>query len=68
MCRSLNVSDSNLPSCIFDVAVTNDTTFTDQENFKQGTLFYFQTFSVIRIKETFHALVPSKEIIDNILK
>ncbi len=36
MCKSLNISDNDLHSCIFDVAITNDTTFTEQENFKRG--------------------------------
>ena len=36
MCKSLNISDNDLHSCIFDVAITNDTTFTDQETFKRG--------------------------------
>ncbi|XP_022808830.1 mucin-like protein [Stylophora pistillata] len=35
MCNSLNISDNDLQSCIFDVAITNDTTFTDQETFKR---------------------------------
>ena len=39
MCQSLNISDNDLQSCIFDVAITNDTTFTDQETFKRGKLF-----------------------------
>ena len=38
MCQSLNISDNDLQSCIFDVAITNDTTFTDQETFKRGKL------------------------------
>ena len=37
MCQSLNISDNDLQSCIFDVAITNDTTFTDQETFDQET-------------------------------
>ncbi|XP_022804999.1 uncharacterized protein LOC111342215 isoform X2 [Stylophora pistillata] len=35
MCKSLKISDNKLKSCIFDVAITNDTTFTDQETFKR---------------------------------
>ena len=37
-CKSLGISDSDLQSCIYDVAITNDTTFTDQEGFKRGML------------------------------
>jgi len=36
LCKSLKISDKDLHSCIFDVAITNDTTFSDQETFKQG--------------------------------
>ena len=43
MCKSLNISDNDLHSCIFDVAITNDTTFTDQETFKRGKVFEFNT-------------------------
>ena len=41
MCKSLNISDNDLHSCIFDVAITNDTTFTDQETFKRGKVVFF---------------------------
>ncbi|KAL9982165.1 hypothetical protein ACROYT_G010976 [Oculina patagonica] len=34
-CKSLGILDDDLQSCIFDVAVTNDTSFTDQEGFKR---------------------------------
>jgi len=60
MCKSLNISESNLQSCIFDVAVTNDTTFTDQENFKQGRVFYCPRTEVFS-----HALVHGKLRIAN---
>ena len=39
-CKSLGISDSDLHSCIYDVAITNDTSFTDQEGFKKGMLSF----------------------------
>ena len=44
-CKALGISDKDLQSCIFDVAVTNDTSFTNQESYKQSMLrFYFPYF------------------------
>ena len=35
-CRALGLPDSMLKSCIYDVAVTNDTSLTAQETLQQG--------------------------------
>lgn len=35
-CKALGILDNDLHNCIYDVAVTNDTTFSDQEGFKRG--------------------------------
>ncbi|KAL9960883.1 hypothetical protein ACROYT_G034389 [Oculina patagonica] len=35
-CSSLGLTDAMLKSCIYDVAVTNDTSLSDQETLKQG--------------------------------
>ena len=35
-CTALGLSDSMLKSCIYDVAVTNDTSLTAQETLQQG--------------------------------
>ena len=37
-CSALGLSDSMLKSCIYDVAVTNDTSLTAQETLQQGEL------------------------------
>ena len=35
-CSALGLSDSMLKSCIYDVAVTNDTSLTAQETLQKG--------------------------------
>ena len=53
MCKSLNISDNDLHSCIFDVAITNDTTFTDQETFKRGKVLWIQCFALTYVPWTY---------------
>ena len=36
MCLSLGIEDSLLDGCIYDIAVTNDTSFGEQESLKTG--------------------------------
>ena len=38
VCSSLNLTEIKLNECIFDVAVTNDTSLTEQEAFKIGNI------------------------------
>ena len=35
-CKSLGISGKELNDCIYDVAVTNDTAFADEEELKNG--------------------------------